>query len=926
MSITKKISIVIDGKELQAKQGETILQCALRHDIEIPNLCYFKKVSHIAACRLCMVKLKGRAGSVPSCTTLVEEGMEITAFDEELESVRKTVLDMALSNHNDDCISCVQDGDCRLQDLAFRYSLGRHERKLPPIWQEIDKTSDYSSNVLDYEASKCIQCARCLRACQELQGKGIIDFVNRGIRTTVGTGYKDWASSACDGCGQCVQACPVGALTGKQIYGDRKRLRGKDIEKVVRTTCPYCGVGCQLDVAVRKDRIVKVSGAVALPNNGKTCVKGRFGLDFVDRPDRLRRPLIKRDGKLVEVEWEEALAYTAERLGALKREHGPDAVAGLSSARCTIEENFVFQKFMRAVVGTNNVDHCARLCHASTVSGLAETLGSGAMTNSIAELEHADVILVTGSNTTETHPVIATQIARAVLFNNAKLIVVDPRRIDLVRYATLWLRQKSGTDTAWINGIAREILVQGLQDDAFIAERTENFQALKDGLASYTPEAVASISGIPAHDIVEAASIYGGAKKGSIVYAMGITQHASGTDNVKALANLALLTGNIGRESTGLNPLRGQNNVQGACDMGALPDVFPGYQKVSDEASRRKFAEAWGVDLPVRPGLTLTEMMSGACSGAVKAMFIMGENPMVSDPNSNHIRKSLENLEFLVCQDIFLTETGQLAEVVFPATSFAEKEGHYTNTERRVLPVKPIVSPPGAARDDWAIVQALANAMGAGWDYHAAKDILSEINALTPQYGGITHQRIEKGERLQWPCPTVDHKGTKFLHKEAFARGRGLFSVIEHRGARELPDEAYPFVLMTGRILYHYHTGTMTRKTKMLPLYVNEAYVEISPEDAKSLGVANGEKVKLSSVRGEIEIAVKETDRVRMGDVFIPFHFAEAAANVLTNDVVDPVAKIPELKVCAVRIEKIAAVDGAVTGGNDGCVASSGRE
>jgi formate dehydrogenase (NADP+) alpha subunit len=368
------------------------------------------------------------------------------------------------------------------------------------------------------------------------------------------------------------------------------------------------------------------------------------------------------------------------------------------------------------------------------------------------------------------------------------------------------------------------------------------------------------------------------------------------------------LTGNLGREGTGLNPLRGQNNVQGACDMGALPDVLPGYQKVSDDASRRKFAKAWGCELPVRPGLTLTEMMNGACNGEVRAMFIMGENPMVSDANSNHIRKALENLDFLVCQDIFLTETGQLADVVFPATSFAEKEGHYTNTERRVLPVRPIVAPPGQAKEDWAVVQMLANAMGAGWNYRLAKDILAEINLLTPQYGGITHQRIEKGERLQWPCPTVEHKGTKFLHKGEFTRGKGLFSVIEHRGARELPDEAYPFVLMTGRILYHYHTGTMTRKTKVLPLYVKEAYVEISPEDVRALGVVNGEMVKVSSVRGEIEIAVKETDRVRKGDVFIPFHFAEAAANVLTNDAVDPVAKIPELKVCAVRIEKIAAV------------------
>ncbi|MCM0083840.1 formate dehydrogenase subunit alpha [Geomonas sp. Red32] len=905
MGKRKAISFVIDGKELAARTGETILEAALRHDIDIPNLCRYKRISHTASCRLCIVKVKGRPGTVTSCTTAVEEGMEVIAFDDELETVRRTILDMALSNHNDDCVSCVQDGSCQLQDLAFRYNLGRHDRKLPPIWQEIDKTSDYSSPVLDFEASKCIECARCLRACYELQGKGVIGFVNRGIKTTVGTGFKDWTASNCDGCGQCIQICPVGALTAKQVYGDRKRIREKDIERTVQTTCPYCGVGCQLDVAVRKNHIIRVTGSEdALPNHGKTCVKGRFGLDFVNHPARLRWPLIKRDGSFVEVSWDEAIAYTAQRLAGIKGEHGPDAIAGLSSARCTNEENYLFQKFIRGVVGTNNVDHCARLCHASTVAGLAETLGSGAMTNSIAELEHADVILVTGSNTTETHPVIAAEIKRAVLFNGAKLIVVDPRRIDLVQHATLWLRQKSGTDVAWLNGIAHAILAQGLQNDAFIAEKTENFEALKELLSRYTPQEVERISGIPAAQIMEAGRIYGSAKKGSIVYAMGITQHATGTDNVRSLANLALLTGNIGRESTGLNPLRGQNNVQGACDMGALPDVFTGYQKVADPAVRQKFAQAWQVELSPRTGMTLTEIMRGASGGEVKGLYIMGENPVISDPNSNHIREALESLDFLVCQDIFMTETAQLADVVFPAASFAEKDGNFTNTERRVLPVRRVVDAPGEAKEDWAILQRLARAMGAGWEYRSADDILEEINLLTPLYGGITPERIANGEVLQWPCPAPEHPGTKFLHHERFTRGKGLFSAVEYKGARELPDAAYPFALMTGRILYHYHTGSMTRKTKVLPQYVRGAYVEMAFEDLGELGVENGDFVKVSSVRGEIRIAVKVTDRVRKGEVFIPFHFAEAAANVLTNDAIDPVAKIPELKICAVRIEK----------------------
>jgi len=901
----EKITIKIDGKEVRARAGETVLEAALRHDIDIPNLCYNKKVSHTAACRLCVVKIEGFRGLVPSCTTPVKDWMEVTAFDDEIEAVRKTTLDMALSNHNDDCISCVQDGECQLQDLAFRYNLGKQDRKLPPIWQEIEKTSDVSSKVVDYDASKCIQCARCVRACSEVQGKGILSFVNRGIHTTVGTGYEQWDGSLCDGCGECIQICPVGALTAKPVYSDRKRIRAKDIEKKVQTTCPYCGVGCQLEVGLRKGRVIQVRGANAIPNAEKLCVKGRFGLDFIGRKERLTKPLIKKEGGFVEVEWDEALEFTAKKLSEIKEKNGSDAIAGLSSARCTNEENFVFQKFIRSVIGTNNVDHCARLCHASTVAGLATTLGSGAMTNSIEELENADVILVTGSNTTETHPVIATHIKRAVLFNNARLIVVDPRKIDLVRYSTLWLRQNSGTDVAWANGLMAAILKENLQKDEFIAERTENFDALKAILEKCTPELTEKITGIPAEQLVEAAKIYGSAERASIVYSMGITQHSNGTDNVKSMANLAMITGNIGRESTGVNPLRGQNNVQGACDMGALPNVYPGYQKVIEEASRKKFEKAWGVKLSGELGLTITEIMDAVHNGKVKGLYIMGENPMISDPNLNHVREALENVEFLVCQDIFMTETSEMADVVFPAASFAEKDGNFTNTERRILPINPLVAQIGESRPDWQIVQDIACAMGSDWCYDSVEDILDEINEVTPQYGGITWKRIQKGERLQWPCPGEDHPGTKFLHKDRFVRGKGLFSAVEHIDPQEMTDEEYPVIMSTGRILYHYHTATMTRKTKVLPEYVPDAYVEMCTEDIEKLGVKHGEKVRVSSRRGSIEIAVRETEKVMPGNIFIPFHFAEAPANMLTNDAVDPVAKIPELKVCAVKIEKI---------------------
>ena len=910
------VTIKIDDKTLEANVAETILEAALRNGIEIPNLCYNKKVSHTASCRLCLVNIEGRPGAIPSCTTKVEAGQDIIAFSPALHKIRKTTLDLALSNHNDDCISCVQDGDCKLQDLAFRYSLGKKERRFPPVWEELNKTSDFSSPVLNYDASKCIQCKRCIKACAEIQGKGILTFTNRGIRTTVSTGYEHWDQSQCDGCGQCVQICPVGALTPKHIYGPRKRIRKKDIETVTQTTCPYCGVGCQLDIGTKRtyingnvgrDSVIHVTASDAVPNYGKACVKGRFGLDFVNREERLTRPLIRRDGQLVECEWPEAISYTAQKLMGIKRKQGADAIAGLSSARCSNEENFVFQKFIRSVIGTNNVDHCARLCHASTVAGLATTLGSGAMTNSIAELEHAKVILVTGSNTTETHPVIGTLIKRAVLYNKAKLIVVDPRKIDLVQLSTHWLRQNSGTDVAWINGLLHVIIENDWHDKAFIAEHCENFEAMHEIVKKYDPKTVESITGIPAADLIEAARLYAQTDKGSIVYSMGITQHANGTDNVKSLANLAMVTGNIGKESTGVNPLRGQNNVQGACDMGALPNVYPGYQKVIDPVAQAKFEQAWNTKLSCELGLTIVEIMNAAYAGQVKGLYIMGENPMVSDPNLNHVRKALDHVDFLVVQDIFLTETAEMADVVLPATSFIEKEGNYTNTERRILPIRKILEVPGEARDDWQIVQGIVRAMGHEWNYTHVNDIIREINQVTPQYGGITPERIAAGERLQWPCPNESHAGTQYLHKGKFIRGKGLFSAVDHLPAKEETCKDYPYVLSTGRMLFHYHTGTMTRKTKALPQYCPGAYVEMCQADCDTLEVEHGESVRVTSRRGTIDIPVKLTDRVIKGNIFIPFHFVEAAANVLTIDEIDPVAKIPELKVCAVKIEKICA-------------------
>jgi len=543
------------------------------------------------------------------------------------------------------------------------------------------------------------------------------------------------------------------------------------------------------------------------------------------------------------------------------------------------------------------------------VAGLAAAFGSGAMTNSIGELEHADVILLTGSNPTENHPVISTYMKRGILQNGTKLIVVDPREIDMTRFATHWLRQRSGSDVAWINGMMHVILEEGLYDKQYVEERTEAFEALKEVVKKYTPEYVEEISSIPAQDLVAAARLYGSAEKASICYAMGITQHITGTDNVKSLANLAMLCGNVGIESGGVNPLRGQNNVQGACDMGALPNVYTGYQKVGDPDAQKKFEEAWGVSLPDKPGLTIVEIMHGAHDGTVKGLYIMGENPMVSDPDLNHVEEAIKNLEFLVVQDIFLTETARMADVVLPAVTFAEKDGTFTNTERRVQRGRKAVEPVGQSRPDWAILADLATRMGLPMSYDSAEDVFEEIRTLTPSYAGVTYERIEK-EGLQWPCPNVDHPGTRFLHRDRFTRGKGMFHAIDYIPPAELPDDEYPLMLTTGRVLYHYHTASMTGRCEGLQYRYPKGYVEIHERDASALGVADQQVVRVSSRRGAIEITAQVTDRSMPGSIFIPFHFFEVAANRLTHSELDPIGKIPEFKVCAVKVESLSASAG----------------
>lgn len=639
-------------------------------------------------------------------------------------------------------------------------------------------------------------------------------------------------------------------------------------------------------------------------SQGQLCILGRNAHKFIQHQDRLKTPLIKENGQFKPATWDEALELVGQKLGAIKEASGPDSLGVISSAKCTNEENFVVMKFARAVLGTNNIDHCARLCHASTMVGLMDVFGSGAMTNSIPEIENADCIMVIGSNTTEQHPLIGARIIKAKE-KGGKLIVVDPRRIQLAEFADVYLRPKLGTDVCWLNGLMNVLLSEGLIDSQFVSQRTEGFEAFKEKLEEYNPEKVQDISGVPAEQLKRAAQLFGRAERGMIIYSMGITQHTTGTDNVRSIANLALLTGNVGRESTGVNPLRGHNNVQGACDTGALPNMYSGYQSVEDGEARGKFEQAWGTKLPAQPGLTVVEMVDAAYRGSIKGMYIIGENLLLSNPDINHVRQALESLDFLVVQDIFLSETAQLADLVLPGVSFAEKEGTFTATDRRVQRVRKAIEPLGYSKPDWLIIGQLAQQMGSDqFGYNSEQAIMEEIARLTPIYAGISYQRLDKGEILAWPCPTKDHPGTRFLHENEFTRGKGRFSVVDYREPAEVPDDRYPFALTTGRLSFHFHTGTMTRKISTLAKESPAGFVELNPQDAERLALKEGEMVMVESRRGEMRVPVFITDKVPPGTVFIPFHFAECAANLLTNSALDPEAKIPEFKACAVNIHK----------------------
>ncbi|MFN8380182.1 MAG: formate dehydrogenase subunit alpha [Anaerolineae bacterium] len=685
-------------------------------------------------------------------------------------------------------------------------------------------------------------------------------------------------------------------------------------DRIVRTTCPYCGVGCQMDLHLKDNLIYRVSAPFdTAPNYGNLCVKGRFGTDFTAHPGRLKTPLIRdqRGGPFREATWDEALSLVSERLSRIVRESGGDSISTYACAKATNEDNYVFQKWVRAVMKTNNVDHCARLCHAGSVTGLGLSLGTSAMSNSIAEMEHLDTFIVTGSNTTETHPVISLFLKRAVRQNGAKLIVIDPRQIELTDFATLWLRQKPGTDVAVFQAMAHVIVTEKLYREEFIAQRTEGFDDYIESLEPFTPEWAESISGVPAEDIRRAARMYAEAERAAFYWGMGISQSTHGTDNALALANLALMTGHIGKPGTGLNPLRGQNNVQGCSDSGGLPNVYTAYQRVDNPVVRSRFEQAWHTTLPPEPGLTVTEMVDGALTGKIRAMVVMGENPLMSEPNLAHARHAMEVLDFVVCIDIFINETGELADVILPSASFAEKDGTFTNSDRRVQRVRQAIPAVGSARPDWQIVCDLAQRMerllgmepSGGFDYADPEAIWEEMRAVTPDFYGITYERLERDGGVHWPCPALDHPGTPYLFEDDFPRGRGKFWALDYGTDSELPDTEYPYHLTTGRVLFHWHGGTMTRRSRLDDIFP-EPILEMHPDDAHELELVSGDWVEVTSRRGSITCRAMVTGRSPVGTVFLPFHFAEAAANVLTLNKIDPRAKIPDFKMAAVRLRK----------------------
>lgn len=897
------ITVTIDGNRIEAAEGMTILEAARENGIAIPTLCYLEGVNDIGSCRICMVEIEGYDNLFASCKTKVQKDMVIRTDTPKLSEYRREMLKLILSNHNVDCMSCPENGVCQLQKLCNQYGIrsAQYEGSRSEIEKKLPLLS--GNPYITYDSSKCIHCQRCISVCNRAAVNGALQSGRSGTFHIVEAPFgQDWKNTSCESCGNCAAVCPTGALT----LNRKNAYREWEVRKVL-TTCPHCATGCQFYLVVKDDQIVNVEAADGPSNHGLLCVKGRSGsFDFVHAKDRLTQPLIRNreTGEFHAVSWEEAIKYTAQRFMELKKQYGPDSLAGFACSRSANEDIYMVQKMVRTCFGTNNVDNCARVCHSATVAGLAKTLGSGAMTNPIYDITHdVDCILLVGSNPEEAHPVVGMQIRQAVK-NGTRLIVVDPRDIGLSKVADIHLKLRPGTNVAFANGMMHVMIEESLIDREYIEKFTEGFEEMKQIVAEYTPEKVGEICHIDPDQLVEAARMYAAAGKAPIIYCLGVTEHSTGTEGVMSMSNMALMVGKLGRSGCGVNPLRGQNNVQGACDMGAQPTDYPGYQKVDDPQVREKFEKAWNVKLNPAPGLKATEVFPAAIEGTIRGLYICGEDPVVTDPDTSHIIHALESLDFLVVQELFMTKTAAYADVILPGVSYAEKEGTFSNTERRVQRIRKAVELKGGMRPDTDILIDLMNAMGYPQEYLTSAQIMDEIASVTPSFHGISHKRLDEGESLQWPCPDKAHPGTPIMHVGKPARGRALFYPAKYVPSAELPDEAYPYLLTTGRILYHYNAAAMTARSKGLVDMAGEGFIEINYRDADKLGIVNGERICVRSRRGSITATARVGRKVSEGETWMPFHFPDSPVNQITNAALDEFARIPEYKVCAVQLEK----------------------
>lgn len=901
------VNVTINGRHVEVDPGTTILQAAAQIGVEIPTLCYIKDLDPEASCRMCLVEIEGNAKLQTACSFPVAEGNVIFTESERVIEARKSVLDLMLSNHKTNCFSCGQNGKCKLQEYCLKY--GVEETTYPG--EMIEKPIDDSNPFFTYNPNLCILCHRCVNTCQKITCRGVIDTTQRGFRAIVSTPFEEKIiDTNCESCGNCVQACPTGALTMKV----QKTYRDWETKKV-RTTCPHCATGCQYDLVVKNNQIVDVIAADGPANHGLVCVKGRSGsYNFVHSSDRIKHPLIKnkQTGEFEEASWDDALDLVAKKFMEIKKQYGTESLAGFACSRSPNEDVYMVQKMVRTCFENNNTDNCARVCHSASVAGLAMTLGSGAMTNPIGDITHdVDVIMLVGSNPEEAHPVVGMQIRQAIA-KGTKLIVVDPREIGLSKKADIHLKLKPGTNVAFANGMMNVMVEEGLVDEKFIAERTEGYEKLRDIVKEYTPEKVAKICHIDADMLRQAARMYANAKTAPIIYCLGVTEHSTGTEGVMSMSNMAMMVGKLGKSGCGVNPLRGQNNVQGACDMGALPTDFPGYQKVKNPDVIAKFEKAWNCKLNPKPGIHATDCFPAMIDGTLKGLYIYGEDPVVTDADTTHILKALKSLDFFVIQELFMTETAQLADVILPGMSYAEKEGTFSNTERRVQRVRKAVDLRGVdggdMRLDTDIIIDLMNRMGYPQPQLTSAQIMDEIASVTPSFAGISHERLDSeevaGNGLQWPCTSKEHPGTPIMHVGKFSRGLGWFYPAEYVPSAELPDEEYPIILMTGRILYHYTTRAMTGRTPGLMQIAGKSFIEMNIEDAARIGIKNGDLVKVSSRRGAIETTVRVGTKTSPGESWMPFHFPDGNANWLTNAALDKYARIPEYKVCAIKIEK----------------------